>query len=218
VETLIIFCDPKRHRKSAAVVDDGVARAFIEAVVDAGAAWRATQAAVDLNRRLVLCVDADDDSAPWDALASAAGARVERVPDAPLGALRAAAFMAEFDRGARAVAAIGVDAPSLPVYLLDHAFRALGFELAVVGPTFDGGAWLVGAQRPIPPALADLPWGSSELGTRAQEQLSAHVLPFWYDVATPDDVARLRWHARALGASCPRALLPFLTTSTKAAA
>jgi len=206
VETLIIFCDPPRHRRSRGVVDDGLARAFIEATIDTGAQWRATRVAADFNRKLVLCVDADDESAPWDALAATAGARVERVPEAPLGALRTAAFTAEFDRGARAVAAIGVDAPSLPTFLLDHAFRALGFERAVVGPTFDGGAWLVGAQRPVPPALTTLPWGHAGLCAAAHDALGAHVLPFWYDVASATDLERLRWHCRALGDRCPPAL------------
>jgi hypothetical protein len=108
-------------------------------------------------------------------------------------------FSREYGRGARAVAMVGVTTPSVPVFLLHHAFRALQFHRVVVGPSFDDGTWLVGAQRPAPDVIDALAPGHATALLRAEPALRAAdvalgLLPYWF--TTDDDLIRLRWHLR----------------------
>ena len=105
----------------------------------------------------------------------------------------AAAVDADFARGARAVAAITARSPTLPSYLLDHAFRALQFEPVVVGPTADAGTWLVGIQRGC--AAAPPPLAVPQALASGDDVSALALLPFWYlipDVVT--DAAAWLWH------------------------
>jgi len=185
-----------------------IARAFLEDTLLTCAAWRTTRAGADLNRKVVVSVssvdvdDADRDDTPWAALAEAAGARVEfRTDDDDVHALCAG----EFERGARAVAVIGDATPTLPAWLLDHAFRALQFEPVVMGPIVTGRPWLLGAQRQAREALTGLGWETVTIDDVGRAH-PPHLLPFWCRVVDGDDVARLRWHGRSLRAANPAAL------------
>lgn len=88
------------------------------------------------------------------------------------------------------------DSPTLPADYLRTAFDRLGPETVVLGPTLDGGYYLIGACR-SQPALFD--WDHLDSATicaqtRARaEALGAPVslLPAWYDVDTAEDLERL---------------------------
>lgn len=182
-----------------------LAAGFLADVADTCGRWRAQQLGADLNRKVVLYVHHGVEHPAILEAARRAGGRIEEQegPD-PAARLRRA-FEAEHERGARAVCAIGTHAPSVPAHLLDEAFRALVWERAVLGPTFEGGCWLVGAQRPAPDVFTDMPWSEPDALARTVERLRAagvepHLLPFWYDVEDADDLARLTWHLRSLRA------------------
>lgn len=86
-----------------------------------------------------------------------------------------------------AVIAIGTDSPGLPVALLESARRALESADAVLGPSEDGGFYLIGLRRAPEGVLCDLPWSSSETFERTRDRLlqlglSVEVLPAWFDV------------------------------------
>lgn len=174
------------------------------------ARFRAERAGADQNRRVVFCVSGSVDDPIVRELAAVAGARVEAaVGDTPAAQLEHA-VVAEFERGARAVCVVGTTTPTLPAYLVDHAFRALLWERVVVGPTFDGGVWLLGLQRPAPPVFpaswatpSSLPAYSAQLQAHG---LQPHLLPFWYGVDAAADLERLAWHAQALRAVDPNAI------------
>ena len=89
------------------------------------------------------------------------------------------------------------DSPTLPVDHLQQAFELLqnpGVDV-VLGPSDDGGYYLVGLKHPYP-ALFDVVMSTAtvlqETLARAREQgLRAVCLPSWYDVDTPEDLQRL---------------------------
>jgi len=125
-----------------------------------------------------------DGVARWDQGGGDLGARLERV---------VARGLAE---GAAAVMALGADSPGLPAAYLDAARDALERHEAVLGPTSDGGFYLLALGRCFPGLLASLPWSSRETlaATRArlvERGLSVGEVSPYFDVDTPDDLARL---------------------------
>jgi hypothetical protein len=73
-------------------------------------------------------------------------------------------------------------------------------DLVVLGPSTDGGYYLIGLKRPHRQLFEDIDWGTervlAQTLVRAQALgLSVHELPSWYDV---DDLATLRVLAREL--------------------
>jgi hypothetical protein len=100
--------------------------------------------------------------------------------------------------GLEPCAVIGSDSPTLPA---EHVRR--GFELLergddlVLGPAEDGGFYLVGAGRALPPVFAGVSWGTSlvleqTLRAAARCGCRASLLPPWHDVDRPEDLERLR--------------------------
>ncbi|MCB9760399.1 MAG: TIGR04282 family arsenosugar biosynthesis glycosyltransferase [Alphaproteobacteria bacterium] len=152
-------------------------------------------AAVGLEVTVALAGDLDH---PWVEGLRARGLTV--IPQVPgdLGARMAAALTPG------PVLALGTDAPTLPAALLSRA-AALEEEV-VLGPAFDGGYWLIGWRTPRPALLEGVPWSTeavlAETVLRARARGIPHrLLPFWYDVDTPDALALLRQQLRFLPAS-----------------
>jgi len=72
---------------------------------------------------------------------------------------------------------IGADIPAIAPGHIAHAFRALGDHPACIGPTFDGGYWLVGLRRTArePAGLfANVRWSSADT---LQDTLAALPAP-----------------------------------------
>ncbi len=176
--------------------------AFLQDTAAICAAWQSQKFGVDPNRRLVLCVaDQIEDPLMVD-VARKGGARIILQSEGDLGERLTAAFQDEFDRGARSVCAVGGDSPTLPSHLIEHAFRALQWERVVIGPTFDGGYWLVGAQRPAPEIFSQIPWSTAAVTLRTlaklrKQNVDGALLPFWYDIDSASDLERLAWHLTA---------------------
>src|SRR3954471_1302926 len=59
----------------------------------------------------------------------------------------------ELARGADAVVVLGADSPTLPVALVEQAFEQLATADLVLGPTCDGGYYLIGCGRRVPPVF-----------------------------------------------------------------
>lgn len=211
MESLVLFAKaPVAGRVKTRLAEERGARdavilysAFLRDTVAVCARWHAQSIAVDPNRRLVLYVDPDENDPIFAEAARLSGARLLAQPQGDLGTRLKEVFEAEFARGARAVCAIGSDSPTLSSHQLDHAFRALAWERVVIGPTFDGGYWLIGAQRPAPDIFTDIPWSTPSVANRTLSKLrgegvTAQLLPFWYDVDEASDLETLVWHVRTL--------------------
>ncbi len=94
---------------------------------------------------------------------------------------------------------IGTDSPTLPPSYLQRAFDALlsGSADMVIGPTDDGGYYLVGARRRTPGLFAGVAWStpSACAQTVANAQrlgLRSLRLSSWYDIDTFNDLVRLQ--------------------------
>lgn len=137
------------------------------------------------------------------------GARIERIILRGLGETSA-------------VIAIGADSPGLPPRLLHAARAALHAADAVLGPSDDGGFYLVGMRRCLPGLFAGLPW--SEAGTFAatrqrfeQSGLEVAILEPWFDVDLPEDLDRLRQTLRSGAAHAPATATVLASIPTGAA-
>jgi glycosyltransferase A (GT-A) superfamily protein (DUF2064 family) len=102
-------------------------------------------------------------------------------------------------QGYRYVAAMNSDSPTLPVTYLAQAFAALQQEEIdlVLGPSEDGGYYLIGCKRAYPRLVREVTMSTDHvlkdtLSIAAEMKLNVHLLPTWYDVDTAVDVARLQ--------------------------
>ncbi len=95
------------------------------------------------------------------------------------------------------VAIMNSDGPTLPVDYLTAAFEALAGEADVVlGPSDDGGYYLLGLKRPAPRLLREVQMSTptvtaDTLALAKEEGLRVELLPPWYDVDDADALARL---------------------------
>lgn len=94
------------------------------------------------------------------------------------------------------VVLLGADSPSLPLERLEQAWQLLAQHDAVLGPSFDGGYYLVGAARSVPPIFDGPTWGTDSVWRQTEALLAAHrtryaTLAPWFDVDERDDLDRL---------------------------
>ena len=101
--------------------------------------------------------------------------------------------------GHRAAIAVGTDTPTLPAAVLQHAVDliASGDVDLVLGPAEDGGYYLIGVRADHPSLFEDVPWSTPDVLEITRRRavaagLRCALLPAWFDVDTPDDLARLR--------------------------
>ncbi len=89
---------------------------------------------------------------------------------------------------------LGVDTPSLPPRLVEQAFSELTRFPVVIGPSGDGGYYLLGLSAPQRELFQDIPWGTSRVLETSLAKLKpgeVYLLPTRDDVDTPGDLERL---------------------------
>ena len=106
------------------------------------------------------------------------------------------AFREAFDQGYEAAVLVGTDIPQLTAGTLEDAFAALVDNDVVLGPTADGGYYLIGMTRPQPAA-----WEVGRYGTGTVfEETASHLRRAGLrvaaaapcrDVDTPEDLRAL---------------------------
>jgi uncharacterized protein len=109
----------------------------------------------------------------------------------------------------RRVIAFNSDSPHLPRSVLEDAFETLAAHDLVVGPTHDGGYYLVGAKASHPALFAGDGMGTSSalerLLSRARDlALSVGFADRFYDIDVADDLSRLAGELRQAPARAPR--------------
>jgi len=124
------------------------------------------------------------------------------------------AFKEAFGRGYTSAVVIATDTPSLPSARVSSALALSDYRDLVIGPSLDGGYYLIGLRKVVPEFFRDVPWGSPAVlvqTLRWAQALGAKVslLEPWYDVDTPQDLEVLRSHLTALHLAgdplpCPR--------------
>ena len=114
-----------------------------------------------------------------------------------VGARLGAAFAFHFHDGARRVVLAGTDSPGVDRRLVAEAFNALGAYDVVLGPSVDGGYYLIGLVEPQPALFRAIPWGTATVLAQTRARivgcgLRLRLLKPLRDVDTARD-------ARALG-------------------
>jgi len=115
-----------------------------------------------------------------------------------LGARMAAVFERLFQIGHKNIVLIGGDLPPVPLHFFDQAYALLEApdKPVVLGPSRDGGYYLVGSNRPTPQIFQGMSWSHSEVLTETQNKLASlkvdyHLLSPWFDIDTTDDLRHL---------------------------
>ena len=124
----------------------------------------------------------------------------------------AAALVSAFEHfvpGFHRVVAIDSDSPHLPLDILESALKLLETNEVVVGPTEDGGYYLVGASAMHPRLFDSTPLGTGNardalLANARALGLSVAFTEPWYDVDVPADLRRLAVELRNDPARAPR--------------
>ena len=111
--------------------------------------------------------------------------------------------------GRQRVVAFNSDSPHLPRSVLEDAFETLKTHDVVVGPTHDGGYYLVGAKAFHPTLFASDGMGTSSalerLLARARTlELSVGFAALFYDIDVVDDLTRLAAELRLDPERAPR--------------
>jgi hypothetical protein len=116
---------------------------------------------------------------------------------ADLGARLDNALTHYLNLGYQRVAIMNSDGPTLPLSCLLAAFDTLARESDVaLGPSDDGGYYLIGLKRPAPRLLREVPMSTptvaaDTLALAAAAGLRVGLLPAWYDVDDAASLARL---------------------------
>jgi hypothetical protein len=130
------------------------------------------------------------------------------------------AITQQLDRGHQAAVVVNSDGPTLPTSLLVEAAEVLARpgDRIVLGPSIDGGYYLLGLKQAHRRVFDDIDWSTERVARQTLERarelgLSVHTLPAWYDV---DDAQALEvLHAElCAGISFPTDLTPYRASNT----
>ena len=111
-------------------------------------------------------------------------------------------FSQLFSIGYKKVAIIGTDSPDLPVEYVKKSFSSLNKNTSIaIGPSRDGGYYLIAMSRYSEEVFKDIPWSTNTVFKKTLEKakkagLLPAFLPEWYDVDETDDLKTLRENMR----------------------
>ena len=114
--------------------------------------------------------------------------------DGDIGERMAHAFEQAFARGARRVVLVGSDVPSLSREDVREAIETLDDQDVVIGPSTDGGYYLLALKRADPGLFEGVPWSTPQVLTATLDRAvrlgrSVRVLHTLADVDTAEDLA-----------------------------
>jgi uncharacterized protein len=112
-----------------------------------------------------------------------------------LGQRMANAFARTFETGVEHAVLIGTDIPDLPGQIIEEAFDALYSHDAAIGPSADGGYYLIGfsAAGFLPAIFDGNQWGQPDVFARTmaifdRHNTSVHLSPIWQDIDEVEDL------------------------------
>jgi rSAM/selenodomain-associated transferase 1 len=120
-----------------------------------------------------------------------------------------ASVFAQFAASGRRVIAFNSDSPHLPASVLTNAFETLGLHDVVIGPTHDGGYYLIGAKASHTELFRGDGMGTNSaldtLLARVQAlNLSIGFTQHFYDIDVEGDLTRLAAELRLAPERAPR--------------
>ncbi len=113
-----------------------------------------------------------------------------------LGERLSAAFDNIINKNGSPAIIIGTDSPGLPTSFISASIKALKKYDIVLGPSSDGGFYLVGASGYFPLLLENIRWSTSSaygdiIRNTNSLRLKPHILPEWSDIDNFDDLLAL---------------------------
>ena len=132
-----------------------------------------------------------------------AGVSLQPQPGEGLGVALAGAFRDHLAAGFDRVVLIGSDNPTLPSAMIEEAYAGLSDHDVVIGPSTDGGYYLIGMTHPHLGLFERIAWSTEIVYAQTLErarEFGLRVLPVreWYDVDTVAELERLRSDLAAL--------------------
>ena len=107
-------------------------------------------------------------------------------------------FIQGFENGFTKLIAIGSDSPDMNIDFFNDAIKNLDSCDTVIGPSIDGGYYLIGFKKNsfYPEVFDDIPWSTEfvykkSLDSINKANLKVHILPLWHDVDTIEDLFNL---------------------------
>jgi rSAM/selenodomain-associated transferase 1 len=104
-------------------------------------------------------------------------------------------FMEAYTMGFKRVVLIGSDIPDLPLEFIEEAFTSLKEKDAVIGPSLDGGYYLIGFKDKTfsSQVFKGIPWSTERvfeetMRTLKQERLTVHTLQTLRDIDKVEDL------------------------------
>jgi uncharacterized protein len=114
-------------------------------------------------------------------------------------------------RGHESAVVLNADSPTLPTALLVETAEVLARpgDRAVLGPSTDGGYYLLGLKSAHRRMFEDITWSTEQVAAQTLQRareigLDVHVLPAWYDVDDVDGLRRVEVELR----QCEQKMLP----------
>ncbi|MDR4460451.1 MAG: TIGR04282 family arsenosugar biosynthesis glycosyltransferase [Nitrospirales bacterium] len=110
-----------------------------------------------------------------------------------LGTRMASAFNQALGSPYRSVVVIGTDIPGINGPLLTTALESLHDHDVVLGPTMDGGYYLIGLRTPVPELFENIPWSTGQVYALTEQKvkmlgLSLKILPKLRDLDAVEDL------------------------------
>ncbi len=106
-------------------------------------------------------------------------------------------FITMFQKEYRQVIALASDSPDLPIEILQEAVSSLQNQKVVIGPTSDGGYYLIGFSHDsfIPEVFEDISWSTDTVFQDTMSRIESvtnqvYVLPEWADIDTKSDLRK----------------------------
>jgi len=114
-----------------------------------------------------------------------------------LGERMAFTFGQIFSEGFKKALIIGSDIPDLPQSIIIKAFESLSTYDAVIGPSFDGGYYLIGFRNDTfsPEFFHGIEWGTDTVFSQTLDKFkkaqTVRIMPLWWDIDLPEDIKGL---------------------------
>lgn len=101
-----------------------------------------------------------------------------------------------FQNSFKKIVIIGTDSPTLPSEIIKDAFIALEDVDVVIGPSEDGGYYLIGIKQPHLEIFQNIRWSTEytfddTMNAIKNLKLRFKILPEFYDIDTIDDFTRM---------------------------
>lgn len=124
------------------------------------------------------------------------GWSLETQSEGDLGERISAYFNLAFEHQFKKVLLVGSDSPTIPSEIIKKAFEELDHFDCVIGPSHDGGYYLIGLTNFQPEIFESIQWSSELVFQQTMERaaalkLSVSTLATWYDVDTIEDLKRV---------------------------